>query len=146
MKVDINKDVTYALNNVEITSVLLTKRKDKINITTPYKWLDVDGNNLREGVNSYKEEELSSLPDSEVVCNALKSLIPDEDVSAMFRFTLSDTEVTAESGYNSYTSGKAQWIRASMNEAELETLLVSKGLSIQGIKDLLDMFTRSIFQ
>jgi len=146
MKIEINKDVTYALNNVEVTSILLTKRKDKINLTTPYKWLDIDNNNLREGVNSYKEEELASLPNSEIICDALKSLIPDEDVSAMFRFNLSDTEVTAESGYNSYETGKAEWIRASMNEAELETLLVSKGLSIQGIKDLLDMFTRSIFQ
>jgi len=145
MKIEINKDVTYALNNVEVTSVLLTKRKDKINLTTPYKWLDIDNNNLREGVNSYTEEELAPLPNSEALCNALKSLIPDEDVSAMFRFNLSDTEVTAESGYNSYETGKAQWIRVAMNETELEALLVSKGLSIQGIKDLLSVFTSSIF-
>ena len=151
MKVAIGTIVTYDVDEVEVSNIIISSHENNLVITAPYVWLDADGKRIRRGDNVYAESDLVATfaahgQDFSQIVPILRSLIPTSGTSGNCNVLFADDGgVTAIKGYAGIDEGgKGKWFSEFMTLEQFTNAI--SPLTIEQVKQMVQMFTLSIFE
>ena len=136
MKIETNATVNLDVKSVNIINLMLTKSQDKLLITAPYQWLDINGKVVKTGCNMYKESDLVAL--GEPIIAILKSLIPTTGKNGNCNVLLGTT-IIARKGY----MGDVKWESEVLTQEQFLTAV--DPLTLEQITQMVTSFTTAIF-
>lgn len=142
MNIEIQKSVTYNVNNVEIRVVNVNKNQERLMIAVPYTWKNDENEIIRTGINNYSEKILTSFnPALTGLIMAFKSLT---DTNQTSNVSLIPTEDNKYKGKIRIFENNTWAVLANYNESEFETLLNSRGITFSTLTNIISAFTCSV--
>lgn len=151
MDITIDKTVSYELKKVVIKQMVISKDKNnKLVLMVPYQWLDDDGKEIRNGINTYPQDLLvaafqANSQDFTPAANALTSLLPTSGTHLRSIILFNDTATTCIGYSCAVVDNKNVWTITKMTQAQLESKLQEKGFTINILKTMVAGFTQIVF-